>query len=548
MLPYLRVVTWATAAIFFGVAVLVAIAFPLHASDALTFGEWSRLIAQHWHHVLDPSTRPLFYVLQGSLWHVAGYSDTSGRLLCGLFSLILVVSLAWLVGAYRWGSVATALVVLFVLVTPVFAYQVVSSLTDLVVAALITLTAALVVRLPRGGWWPPVAVAAAAALAVLAKPSAILALVGVGAATLLEDEPLRTRVTRGVVPVGVGTLGGLVYYIVQARHTHSGLFSYVGAGVNGPYYAHLAAMTRREATLDLGWLGPSLRTLLLFTLLYTAVRLAGARHTRAVYWTVPASAFLAWFLPWIGAREASFGVGAFTNASSAVAWAITVATLCGAAWAPADSIPSRRRLLQFSAYTLLPLAAWIRYATYDPRLLTPAWPGLFALLAVCAVPALAAMTRFPRLALAPVAALVVAVALNVYNLDGLGRAQWSEWSRTPASKRFDRQTTRAIVLPDLTKALVAATPQMGSDGRMLSPEGEFRFFFPGRVDQSYPTSCAQLSPYRVFVLTLDAGTRDYMQNFLHVSADPNYWAACSQPKVRFLTTGAAGYAVFAVGS
>ena len=93
MLPYLRVVTWATAAIFFGVAVLVAIAFPLHASDALTFGEWSRLIAQHWHHVLDPSTRPLFYVLQGSLWHVAGYSDTSGRLLCGLFSVILVVSL-----------------------------------------------------------------------------------------------------------------------------------------------------------------------------------------------------------------------------------------------------------------------------------------------------------------------------------------------------------------------------------------------------------------------------------------------------------------------
>lgn len=545
--PFVRLVAWATAAVFLAVAAVVAVAFPLHASDALDFGEWSRLIAERWHHVVDPSTRPLFYVLQGSLWHVIGYSDTSGRLLCGLFSVVLVVSVAWLVGAHRWGGAASAVAVLLVLATPVFAYQVVSSLTDVVVASLIALTAALVCRLPRAQWWPPLLVGLSALLAVLAKPSAILPLAGVAGATLLAEEPLRARLLRGVAPVAAGSLGGFAYYIVQARRTHSGLLTYVGAGVNGPYYSHLAAVTRRTATLDAGWLGSSLRTLLLFALLYTAVRLVGAEHRRAVLIALPAAAVFAWFLPWLGVRETRLGVGAFANASSLVAWVVTLFSLAAAAWSPPDAVPSRRRLLGFALYTVLPLAAWIRYATYDPRLLTPAWPGLFCLLAVCGVPAVAGLARSPRLTLAPIAALVVAVALNVYNLDGLGRAQWSEWLRTPSGKMFDREATRAIVLPDLSKALAVAAPPMGKRGRMLSPEGAFRFFFPGRVDQAYPTSCAQLSPYRVFVLTIDAGTRAYMQNFLHVSADPSYWAACPAPTVRFLASGAAGYAVFAVG-
>jgi hypothetical protein len=82
----------------------------------------------------------------------------------------------------------------------------------------------------------------------------------------------------------------------------------------------------------------------------------------------------------------------------------------------------------------------------------------------------------------------------------------------------------------------------------VSPEGAFRFFFPGHVEQSYPNACGFLHRFRVFVLTTDEGTRNYMQNFLHVSPDPSYWAACKQPHLKQLTDGSNGYAVFRVQS
>ena len=124
-IPYLRALTLGTAAVFFAVAITVAAAFPIHASDALTYGEWSRLIAQTGHFefksVANVYNRPLFYFLEGWVWRGLGFSNTSGRLLCGLFSVLFLLSLAWLVGRRAWGRVAVALAVLFALATPVFA-------------------------------------------------------------------------------------------------------------------------------------------------------------------------------------------------------------------------------------------------------------------------------------------------------------------------------------------------------------------------------------------------------------------------------------------
>jgi 4-amino-4-deoxy-L-arabinose transferase-like glycosyltransferase len=345
-IPYLRLVAWGMVALFLMIAAVVAVAFPIHASDALTFGTWSRLISEHWH-FNQPQTgpsaysRPLFYALQGWLWGVIGYSDVSGRLLCGLFSLLLVAALAWAVSARPWGRLAAAVIGLLVVATPVFAYQVVSTLTDVFVAAFIALTGALLFRPLRALWRQSLSLGSAATLAVLAKPSAIPALVGLGLAQLLVRGPLRRRVLWRIVPLAAGGILGFLYYVVQAAHLNIGLRTFLEAGVRSPYYSHLADQTRRYEILNAGWFGNTLRSLLLFTLLYTAVRLAGVVHRNAVVAIVPGVALFSWLLPWLANHEGSVTVGAFANPSSVTAWLLTCAVLAAAVWAPQEAVPRR---------------------------------------------------------------------------------------------------------------------------------------------------------------------------------------------------------------
>lgn len=554
-IPYLRLVAWGMVGAFLIAAAVVAVAFPIHASDALTFGTWSRLISEHWH-FNEPQTgpsaysRPLFYALQGWLWGVVGYSDVSGRLLCGVFGALLIGALAWGVSARPWRRLAAAVIGLLVVATPVFANQVVSTLTDVFVAAFIALTGALLFRPLRGAWRQSISVGSAATLAVLAKPSAIPALLGLGLAQLLVREPLRRRLLLRVVPLAAGGILGFLYYIVQAAHLGIGLRTFLEAGVRSPYYSHLADQTRRYEVLNAGWFGNTLRSLLLFTLLYTAARLAGVLHRNAVVAIIPGVVLLSWLLPWLANRESHVRVGAVANPTSVVAWLLTCAVLAAALWAPPTAVPDRRELAQFALWMVGPLVAWTMFATYDDRLLSAAWPGLLALMAICAVPGIAALTRvrFRFLALVPVGALVLAAAQNIYNIDGLQRSGWDQWRRTAAAKQFDHDTTRRIVLPALSRALDAARPQMGPTDRMITPEGAFAYFFPGRVEQTFPIACDNLSRFRVFVLATDEGSRRYMEDFLHVSGEPSFWAACAAPHLTQLSDGSEGYVVFRVES
>jgi len=293
-IPYLRALTIGTAAVFFAVAVTIAVAFPIHASDALTYGEWSRLIAKTGHFefrsVSNVYNRPLFYFFEGWLWRGIGFSDTAGRLLCGVFSVLFVIALAWLVGWRTWRRVAVALAVLCVLVTPVFAYQVVSTLTDVFVAALVALAAAIGLRGDFERPWTSPALGVVSGLAVLAKPNAIPALIGIAAALLLVRTPLRERLLRRALPVVVGSCVAFVYYVLQARHLHSTLRSFLESGVTSPYNSHLADEARRSAILGFGWFGDALHTLVIFTLVYTAGRLARLEHRLLVVVAVPATA------------------------------------------------------------------------------------------------------------------------------------------------------------------------------------------------------------------------------------------------------------------
>jgi hypothetical protein len=168
---------------------------------------------------------------------------------------------------------------------------------------------------------------------------------------------------------------------------------------------------------------------------------------------------------------------------------------------------------------------------------------------VCALPAAVTIAgRGPVLLAVPVALFAIVVAENVYNIDGLQKSGWSEVRRTPAREWFDKATMRAIVLPAFSRALAAVRPQMRPNDLLLSPEGAFRFFFPGHVEQTFPNSCNDLHRFRVFVLSTDEGSKRYMEQFLHVSGEPSFWAACSAPHVTQLTDGSEGYAVFKVES
>jgi 4-amino-4-deoxy-L-arabinose transferase-like glycosyltransferase len=545
-------IAWITTALFFLAALFVAVVIPIHAQDALTFGEWSRLIAEDWHLHHAAATaqeygRPLFYVLQGWFWGVFGFSETSGRILSGLFSLLLLGALVWLVRDRPWGRLAAALAALVLVATPAFAFHVVSGLTDIPVAALVALAGALVWG-RRPGPVGAVAAGVVAALAMLAKPSALLALAGLALAQLLVSESWRSRLLYRVAPVAAGIGAGLVYDLIQARYVDQGLRTFLQAGVNSDYYRTLADEARRYALLDGNWFGDGLRVAAFFAVAYTVLRLAGTRNRIAVLGAVPAAALASWLGPWLAARQEEVTVGSLHSAGAAATAAGTAAFLAIGALASDEGVASRVELARFGVWALPTALAWAVYGAYDFRLLAPAWPPLLALVVLSALPAAAALARRgPALAVA-FALFAVVVATNVYNVDGLRSSGWDEVRRTPTDDWLDRDTMRAIVLPAFSRALVVVRREMAPDDLLISPEGAFRFFYPGRVEQSFPRACHDLQRFRVFVLTTDEGSKRYMEDFLGVSSEPSFWASCSAPALKQLTDGSEGYAVFRVES
>jgi hypothetical protein len=544
-------ITWSLTGLFFTIAIFVALVIPIHAQDALTFGEWSRLISEHWHLHYAAATaqeygRPLFYVLQGWVWGLFGFSETTGRILSGLFSLLLLGALVLLLRNRQWGGLVAGLAALALVATPVFAIQIVSGLTDIPVAALVALAGALVWG-DRPGPVRAGAATLAAMLAMLAKPSALLALVGLAAAQLLVREPWRLRLVYRIAPIAVGVGLGLVYDLVQAHHVSQGLRTFLQSGVNTDFYRALADEARRFVLLDAGWFGDGLRVALLFAAAYTLLRLVGTRHRVAVLTGVAIALVGSWFGPWLAGREERFGVGSLHSTGAALAAIGTAAFLALGTLAYGEAIASANELARFAVWALPTVVAWAIYGAYDLRLLAPAWPPLLALIAVTALPAAVAATQRGPIAIAiPIALFAVVVASNVYNVDGLGKSGWSEVRRTPVGKWSDRSTMRSIVMPAFSHTLDVVRPQMGPHDLLVSPEGAFRFFFPGRVEQSFPNSCEFLNRFRVFVLTTDEGTKRYMRDFLHVSPEPSFWARCAQPHLTQLTDGSEGYVVFRV--
>ena len=206
---------------FVGVAAIDVAAFPYHEWDALSYGEWSRLIGEHWRLDFPGITdqtyqRPLLYAAQGVVWGVFGFSERLGRIVDLTFGLLLLGALYELgrrLGSRSLGAIAAALVLL----VPAFQRGVASGLTDVPAAATVALAGLAAVI------GSPVLIAVASCLAVLTKPSTLPALLGLALASLvgLREAP-RALLRRTWIPLALGVGVALVYDAYQATHVMKG--------------------------------------------------------------------------------------------------------------------------------------------------------------------------------------------------------------------------------------------------------------------------------------------------------------------------------------
>ena len=548
-LALLRLAFAGVALLTVAAGLLVALTIPIHAWDALAYGEWSRLIAEEWSlRFPDISAqtyhRPLYYGLQGGLWGIFGFHEWIGRLLSLAFAAVLFGATAWLAArGSRWTTKAAVAAVLLCLVPDVLE-GLASGLTDIPLAALVALTAA-IAWTERAPALRPALLGLSACLATLVKPTAIVALVALAVALVAWPRLHRRRAVRDdLLPLAAGTALGLAYHLIQARYLDLGLVDFLRAGSTG-FYEDLARENRFDQLVGLQWLGPDLRPLLVFALVYSALRVAQCSHQISAIAGIAASPVLSIALPALADQESGIQ-SSVADIGSALGFAALCLSLVGALWCPADQEPEREWLARFSCMAVFPLAVWIMYGGYDSRLGSAAWPALVALIALTVTSALVGLARrFPAAVAVPGLAVVALAAYGYSSIDELGEERWKAYQALGLEGIFDEAQTRNIVQPQIAELVRLSRDELGADGRLVSASGHFRFYFPGRVTQGYPASCAEIRGHRVFVLLTDEGTQAYMRDVAKVPETSTYWSSCRAPRLTEIVT-VPGYVMFRV--
>jgi hypothetical protein len=546
--------TWVfacTAALVLGLGLLVAIVLPYGEFDAMAYSVWSRLIGLHWPHLRFSGVaavqyqRPLFYVLQGDLWAALGFHQWLGRLLSFAFSCVLVGSVAWtaarVVGRDR--RFAGTLTVLVVLISAPFERYAAAGMSDVPVAAMVALTGAILVTARLGRMQAPLA-GAGAALSVLAKPSSLGALLGLGLAVLAGPRAGLRRRSIALAALAAGTGLGLLYDLLQASYMHLGLPAFLGSGIeDAPYYEHLASVMRRTMLLEGSWLGPDLRLLLAFAILYALGRLL-LPHRPAVTVALPG----AWLWAWLGPHLAgAHGIGAVTlgvdrgvEQAGVVALGLALLLSLGA---PDESVPDRLTLARALLWASPAFVSWAWKAAYDTRLLAPAWPALFLLVVLSLLPAFAgARALRPWLVAVPALAAVTLAIYAIYGIDGLGQARWQSLRAVGVSGLGDTARLRKLAVGgDFSAELDALAPQIGPREGIVSIDQRLAFLYVGQVDVSQPRTCADLSGHRIFVLL----ESDEVQTQYGTRAtSPAFWKSCTRPSLTLVGDRPGAFAVF----
>jgi hypothetical protein len=547
-------------------SLFVATVLPYRFWDSLAFGSWSRLIAETGHVfssglIANNLNRPLFYVSQGLAWRWLGYHEWIGRWLSVLFAIAFATAL-WLLArtlARDAGSSARSLfppaALAAALVSSVFASYVAAGMTDVPVAATASLTAAALWARgaaswsPRRAWTQVALIAVLAAAAVLAKPTGLVALAGVVLATgvLLARGIERPALLRGLGGLGIGVGGALVYDAVEAHRLHESLGAFLRAG-NTDYFLSRGAHDRLDRILDANWLGEAPRLLLLLGLVYAVARVAGARPRPALAVATPLA--LAWSIggPVIADGgtpypfRGGFGLGL-------VAWIVLVgAILATVAIGPVDPLPRwvyALLLLWFAPGAI----AWLSYRSDEVRFLSPAWPAAMLISGAALTTVLVTVARLrPAAELVPAAAVALLVVLNVPSVDGLGRSGWrglldlgwSHWGSRPAVENY--------AYGPFSYELELARANVAPGERIISPDGRLTYFFPGRVEVAYPTSCASIERFRYFALLTGGESADIAAHLYGAPSNPLSWAQCTAPRLHMVGFQEGIWAAFVNGA
>lgn len=282
--------------------------------------------------------------------------------------------------------------------------------------------------------------------------------------------------------------------------------------------------------------------MLVFAVAYALARAAGARHRLAALAAVPLGFGWAWLGPLLA--DAPFRPG--TDSAGIATW-VVAASLVLVALAPEEMAPSRLQLVRLLVWAVPPVVVWGRYAGYDTRLVSAAWPALILLMAVVLRLALAGAGRHAApLAAVPALALVWLALSNVYNLDGLGRDGWRQYDGAGLSGLGNAHLMENVALGQFQQELDAVRAQVGPGDRIVGGDGKLAFFFPGRASYDYPTSCGALRGYRVFVLLLSDESVAAAQAD-GAPATQGEWQACGSPKLTPVASADGVYTVFRIG-
>lgn len=527
----------------FGCAVLVAVELPFGEWDAMAYGRWAQLIAQHWPHIrfavegAQEYHRPFFYFLEGTVWKIFGFHQSLGELLSLAFGVLLAASLAYVAARTsprRYAAVGAAVVVGLLLATTPFERYVDSGLTDVPVAAMLALTAALLFARRLGRAQLPL-VGLAACLSLLTKPTALASLLGLAAAVLLGSRAGLRRRANAAVAIGAGTALALVYDAIQAHLTHVGLVTFLTSGSDG-FYTSLAASHRSHELLDESWLGADLRVLLLFGVAYGVARLrlahrasVGLALALAVVWSIA------------GPHLAHAGGGVIPEAGGTVervAIVVAVASILFGLDASAESIPGRLELARLLVWLAPPTIVWVLYSVYDVRLLSAAWPPMLLLIGRALLPAVEGIGKWDaRAALVPAAAVLVLGAWGAVQLDGLGSGGWPRFT----SALGNTAALDGVGLGgDFDAELSALQPQLAGSSQVITSDARLTFWYPNKVVLASPTSCAQIrAPRTTLVLLEDDEDRTVYGD----KTMPPYWLACRHPTPTLVSERPGAFAI-----
>ena len=537
---------------FLATAAVVAATLPYHAWDSLFYGTWSRLIGESWSHFhaagigASDLHRPLFYVLQGALWNAFGFHEWLGRLLSLAFTALLFVAVALLARAAPRSALQVGVALLVLVALRSVDQYAVAGLTDIPVAALVA-SAGAVVWTMRPGTRRSVLLALVACLAVLAKPSAVLGLLGLVAASSFGPRPDPRAWLRAVAgPVAAGVVLALVYDWTQARDQHMSLPSFLHSGVGAGYWADLAAASRKPDLLGWTWLGPLLHLLLVFAIAYALLRLARVQHTAAALAAAPVAWIWSWAGPAIGAPGASPPLGGL----SGIATIVLAISLPAFAFAPVALVPARAELGRLLVWAVPGFVLWIVWAAYDPRLLSPAWPALVLLLARVGAGIVGGAAQLVRpAALVPAAALVALALVGFVALDGLGNDGWCQYRAHGFSGLADSAFMQNVAYGQFQGELVALRREVRPGERIMGSDDRLGFFFPGqaRGSSNYPRSCSALAGARAFVLLMSSESQVIGGRYAGAPTAVAFWQACTKPKLNEVAELPGNYAVFVVG-